>query len=583
MADRESFRKRREIFMLLTSSARRATAVSGGNEETLLLNGHDLELDHVVRAARCPSGSVGLTAAAMECLEASRALKLELIATQQPIYGVTTGFGDSVSRQISPEKAAELQLNMIHYHLNGTGPLASDEVVRATILIRANCLARGVSGVNPVVVERLMDLLRYDILPRVPERGSVGASGDLVPLCYVASVLIGEGEVSYGGETRKTAEVFGELGLEPVVPEAKDGLALINGTSFCSAFGVLAAAQAEQLVLIAEVCTALASEALLGNRGHFAPFIHENKPHPGQITSAAVISQLLADSRLALPHSQVIDLNEPLGQHGYQKLRRRIQDRYSIRCAPQVTGVLRDTLDWVKQWLRIEINSSNDNPLFDTDTMTVHSGGNFYGGHVVQAMDSLKVAVANIADLLDRQVELLVDEKFNNGLTPNLIAVLEPDSWESGLHHGFKGMQLACSAITAEALKSSGPVSIFSRSTEAHNQDKVSMAPIAARDARTIVALVEEVAAIHLLTACQALDLRGAELMSPHTRSVHTLVREVAPFVDTDRRMDRDISAVLDLIRSGRLTEAVLMDAASHLRSNGARVIEPTLRGQEQR
>jgi histidine ammonia-lyase len=251
----------------------------------------------------------------------------------------------------------------------------------------------------------------------------------------------------------------------------------------------------------------------------------------------------------------VLDLNAPLDGAGFQRLRRSIQDRYSIRCAPHVIGVLIDTTTWVSQWLRTEINSSNDNPLFDIIGETVHSGGNFYGGHVAQAMDSLKTAAANIADLLDRQVELLVDEKFNNGLTPNLIVPPEQDSWEAGLHHGFKGMQLACSAITAEALKGANPASVFSRSTEAHNQDKVSMAPIAARDARTVINLVEEVATIHLLTACQALDLRGAELMGTRTRAAYDLIRARAPFVDRDRRMDVDISAVLELIRSGGLDE----------------------------
>ncbi|MEU9349069.1 aromatic amino acid ammonia-lyase [Streptomyces sp. NPDC048278] len=521
----------------------------------LLVNGLDLSVEDTVAVARDNARELALCPGAELRMKDTYDLKEKLIATGQPIYGVTTGFGDSVTRQISPQKAAALQLNLIRYHLNGTGPEASDEVVRATVLIRANCLSRGNSGVSPVVVERLLDLLRHDVLPVVPERGSVGASGDLVPLCYIASVLTGSGSVRFRGEVREAAEVFAELGLEPLVPEAKDGLALINGTSFSSAFAVLATAAAERLAGVAALCTAMASEALLGNRGHFAAFVHEAKPHPGQLAGAELIAQLLADSRLALPHSQVLDLNDPLDDAGFQHLRRSIQDRYSIRCAPHVIGVLTDTATWATRWLSVEINSSNDNPLFDVDGGTVHSGGNFYGGHVAQAMDSLKTAAANIADLLDRQVQLLVDEKFNNGLTPNLIVPAEQDSWEAGLHHGFKGMQLACSAVTAEALKGTNPASVFSRSTEAHNQDKVSMAPIAARDARTVVGLVEEVAAIHLLTACQALDLRGAELMGSRTRAAYDLIRTRAPFVDTDRRMDADITAVVALIRSGAFDE----------------------------
>src|SRR5439155_20867120 len=230
-----------------------------------------------------------------------------------------------------------------------------------------------------------------------------------------------------------------------------------------------------------------------------------------------------------------------------------LQERYSIRCAPQVIGVLRDTCEWVDRWITTEINSSNDNPLFDVEAGVARNGGNFYGGHVGQAMDSLKVALASVADLLDRQMELVVDEKFSNGLTPNLIAHFDPDDREAGLHHGFKGMQIACSAITAEALKDSAPATVFSRSTEAHNQDKVSMGTIAARDARTIVELVQQVAAIHLHALCQAADLRGAELLSPATAAPFRRIREVVPFVDRDRRMDGDIHAIVDLIRSEAL------------------------------
>ncbi|MEU9129829.1 aromatic amino acid ammonia-lyase [Kitasatospora sp. NPDC048540] len=543
------------------SEITRSEPAPAGPDTRRAIDGRTLTIEDVVHAMRNPGTDFRVAQEAARAMAASRELKHELIADRKPIYGVTTGFGDSVTRQISPEKAVELQYNMIRYHLNGTGAPAPDDVVRATLLIRGNCLARGRSGVTPEIVARLLDLIRHDVLPQIPSRGSVGASGDLVPLCYVASTLIGEGLVRHDGALRDAAEVFTELGLEPVRPEAKDGLALINGTSFSSAWSVRAWADAAELAEVADICTALASEALLGNRGHFAAFIHEQKPHPGQLTSARTIGDLLEGSELARSHSQVVDLNDDLADRGFQQLRRSIQDRYSIRCAPHVTGVLRDTLDWSRQWVETEINSSNDNPLFDVEARTVHSGGNFYGGHVVQAMDSLKVAVANIADLLDRQLELMVDEKFNNGLTPNLIPRFADDDWNAGLHHGFKGMQIACSALTAEALKTSGPMSVFSRSTEAHNQDKVSMSAIAAREANTVVELVREAAAIHLLAACQALDLRGPELAGPRTRAVYDLVRKHAPFVGHDRRMDQDIAAVVELIRTGALTDAARVAA----------------------
>ncbi|MFB7722425.1 histidine ammonia-lyase [Nocardia sp. NPDC056100] len=524
----------------------------------LTIDGHSLTVDDVVTVARRGSRiGVELDPGATARVEQSRTLKRDLIATGQPIYGVTTGFGDSVTSQISSAKTAELQRNIARYHLNGTGPMAAPEVVRGTILIRANCLARGNSGIRAELINRLLEYLNHDVRPEIPERGSVGASGDLVPLCYLASAVFGEGQVRYRGRLRPTAGVLGELALSPIVPEAKDGLALINGTSFSASFASLALADAQRVALLAELCTAMASEALCGNRGHFHHFIHDHKPHPGQRDSAAAIAELLVDSGLALDHDQVLGMTGGLGDSDYARLPRSIQDKYSIRCAPQVIGILRDTASWARNWLDIEINSSNDNPLFDASETTVHNGGNFYAGHIGQAMDSIKTAVANIADLLDRQLELIVDEKFNNGLTPNLVARFEPGDWRAGLHHGFKGMQIACSAITAEALKNSAPASIFSRSTEAHNQDKVSMAPIAARDARTVIALVEEVLAIHLIALCQAIELRGLDRASRSARLVHKAIREHVPFNADDRGMDVDIAAVLQLIRSDTLSGIV--------------------------
>jgi len=271
------------------------------------------------------------------------------------------------------------------------------------------------------------------------------------------------------------------------------------------------------------------------------------------IESARMIRGLLDGSRLALD-SEEIFAGEDLDGRDYLELHRQVQDKYSIRCAPHVCGMLRDTLEWAWRWVEIEMNSSDDNPLFDTGSGRVQSGGNFYGGHMGQAMDSLKVALANLCDLMDRQLELVVDEKFNAGLTPNLIREVAPDDPEAGVHHGFKGMQLCCSAMTAEALKLSNPATVFSRSTEAHNQDKVSMATIAARDARSIVELAQNVAAIHLLAATQALDLRGPEKASPVTRAAHDIVRSRVPFMDGDRRMDEDIREVVELIRSGELS-----------------------------
>jgi phenylalanine ammonia-lyase len=521
----------------------------------LTLDGESLTIGAVAELARA-GGSCQLSAQASERIERSHRLKCELIAREMPIYGVTTGFGDSAHRQISSAKAPRLQENLLRMLGTGTGPMASPEVTRATMLLRANCLARGNSGVRPLLVERLLELIDNDILPLMPERGSCGASGDLVPLSYLASALVGEGDVLRDGNPSTARDALDAAHLEPLALEAKEGLALTNGTSFMSAFAALAVHDARRLASVADLCTAMASEALRGNRGHFNAFLFEHKRHPGQMESARVIRELLADSKLAIDNEDLSG-GEALGDRGFVELDRQVQDRYSIRCAPHVTGALRDTLDWAARWVEVEINASDDNPLFDAEGGRVHSGGNFYGGHIAQAMDAMKIAVASLCDLLDRQLELLVDEKFNVGLTANLIAVFGADHPEAGIHHGFKGMQLCCSAMTAEALKLSNPASVHSRSTEAHNQDKVSMGSIAARDARSIVELAENVAAIHLIAVCQALDLRGVQAASAGSRTAHGLVRARIPFVDRDRRMDPDIRSVVELIRSDELTRLV--------------------------
>ena len=513
----------------------------------------------VADAARCARNqdarTVRIDDGAGARMDDSVRLRDELIATGRPIYGVTTGFGDSAQFHLSSRKTAQLQRNLITYHLNGTGPDAPEDVVRATMLVRANCLARGYSGIRREVVRLLVDCLHHNITPLIPERGSVGASGDLVPLCYLADMLLGSGRVRVSGVLTTAAQALCSAGLEPVTFEAKEGLALINGTSYMSGFAVLAAHDAAEIASAADLCTALTGEALLGNLGHFAPVIHRQKPHPGQIRSAARVRALLAGSRLCADNPQVLEADA--GPDGFLALDRAVQDRYSLRCAPNVTGVLLDTLDWVTRWLDVEINSTNDNPLFDPLTAAVHSGGNFYGGHVGHGMDSLKLAVASVGDLLDRQLALLVDPKFNHGLTPNLTLRRDPSDPEAGLHHGFKGMQLAASALAAEALKLTNPATAYSRSTEAHNQDKVSMGTIAARDARTVVELVREVTAITLLAGCQAVDLRDADQLGRGTRAAYDLIREHVPFMDMDRRLDGDLATVVGLIRSGAFSDVI--------------------------
>src|SRR5450756_516730 len=522
------------------------------------LNGTDISPLEVAASARqADPVRARLAEDAVQRMSASVRLREKLVADEIPVYGVTTGFGDSCTRQISSAKAHDLQRSLVLYHLNGVGPTASPAVARASMLIRANTLARGVSGIRPEVVSTLLACLERDLLPLIPERGSVGASGDLVPLCYLAAALIGEGDVLHRGVRRPAQEALQREGIAPVRLAPKEGLALINGTSFTTAYAVLAMWDARELVVAAELATAMAMETLRGNRSALHPFIHQHKPHPGQVAAARDIAALLEGSRLCTSFGQVLAQRERLGGRGYLQLGERVQDRYSLRCAPQLVGFVRDTLAWVENWLAIEINSATDNPLFDAENSELHLGGNFYAGHVGQAMDSLKVAVAGLANLLDRQLALLVDEKSSNGLPPNLIVARDPRDPEAGMHHGFKGMQIAASAITAEALKLANPATVFSRSTEAHNQDVVSMGTIAARDARTINGLVREVAAVHLIALAQGIELRGLDQASPAVRSAHALIREHRALVTADRRLDRDIEAVIGLVESGALRRAV--------------------------
>jgi histidine ammonia-lyase len=448
------------------------------------------------------------------------------------IYGVTTGVGASVGNEIRPEHRAEMPYHLMRFHGVGTGPILSETEAAAVVAIRLACLAKGRSGVRIELLEALCNLLNHRILPRIPERGSVGASGDLTPLSYLTAALVGEREVSWRGRILPAAEALRQAGLEPVSLAPKESLALMNGTSVMSALACLAVERAERLARLAAALTAVASEVTHGNPGHFDARIFDWKPHPGPQKVAAWIRA---------------DLERTAGEAPAPA---RLQDRYSIRCAPHVIGVLVEAVDSARRTLEIEVNGVDDNPLVDAERGEVLHGGNFYGGHVGHAMDGLKNAVASVADLLDRQLCLLCMPETSGDLPANLVS---GDGAEKHVHHGFKAMQIATSALTAEALKLTVPATAFSRSTESHNQDKVSMGTIAARDARAVLDLAETVAGIQLLAVCQAVDLRGPATAGARARALHDAVRKSVPPVTEDRRQDVDIEEVLALHRCGEL------------------------------
>ena len=461
-------------------------------------------------------------------LERSYEVVAEAQLRSETVYGVSTGVGASASNLIPESLRDDLPHHLLRFHGCGTGRILDETEAAAVLVVRLATLTRGHSGVRPELLERLCALLNERLLPRIPEEGSVGASGDLTPLSYLAALVIGEREATLGGRVQPASEALAQVGLTPLKLAQKESLALMNGTGVMTAIACLCFERAQQLARLASAITAMAVDVTHGNREHFDARIFELKPHPGQQQCAAWIRADLESDRPAPKPA-------------------RLQDRYSLRCAPHIIGVLLDALEQTRSMLEIEVNGIDDNPVIDPERGDVLHGGNFYGGHVAFAMDGLKVAVANIADLLDRQLALLCVPETSDGLPANLVAS------DNITHHGFKAMQISASALTAEALKLTMPASAFSRSTESHNQDKVSMGTIAARDCRRILELSETVAAIVLLAVCQALDLRGDESGSRRARALRDAVRKQVSMVTEDRRQDLDIAAVLELHREGAL------------------------------
>jgi len=454
-----------------------------------------------------------------------------LLDKEGHIYGVTTGYGDSCVVPVPLHQVKALPQYLYTFHGCGMGRMLDPESTRAVLAVRLQSLCQGMSGVRVELLERLNAFIQHDILPLIPEEGSVGASGDLTPLSYVAAALCGEREVLYQGHQRHAGELHKALGWTELTLRPKEALALMNGTAVMTALACLAYSRAEYLLKLAVRITSMNVLAIAGNPEHFDELLFAAKPHPGQTQVAAWLRSDLALAGDALPLH-------------------RLQDRYSLRCAPHVLGVLADSLPFLRQLIESELNSANDNPLIDPDTGRVLHGGHFYGGHIAFAMDSLKNLIGNVADLLDRQLALLVDTRYNHGLPRNLSGA-SPETVM--INHGFKAVQIAVSAWTAEALKNTMPASVFSRSTECHNQDKVSMGTIAARDALRSLELTEQVAAACLIAANQGIWLRqhidqrplSAEVDAMHTR----LLQQFSPVIE-DRALDGELRQCVQSIRN---------------------------------
>lgn len=489
-----------------------------------------------------------------DTLASSRKFLEDYIATGVPTYGVTTDFGDSCHNQISVEKAGELQRDICTYHGIGLGPKFDHETGRAVVLARLNGNVKGGhSAIRPELAKMMVTMLNKDIIPVIPQLGSVGASGDLTPLSYLAAAIMGERDVYYKGKIVPAMEAFNAEGIQPLPIEAKEGLALMNGTSVMTAVASIAWKKAERLAKISDFLTAVTSEITKGKDTPFVAKVSEIKNHKGQCESAAYVYDIIKDSKRVFRYEDFLRTQiEKLDGKDFIAQQNKIQDRYSIRCAPQINGVYRDTLRFARDLITEELNSANDNPLVDIEAGRLYNTGNFYGGHICAACDYMRTALANISDLSDKQAEVIIDGKFN-GLTENLIPYTPADHPRAGLRLGFKAAQITISAIRGEVMSYCFPISLTSQPTEALNQDKVSMGTISARKFNEQIELVYLQFATHLLAAMQAVDLAGKDDFAPFTKKVHSEVRRMSAFVEDDRALDKEATAVAQWLKSTEL------------------------------
>ena len=544
---------------------------SGGappSDHGIVLTGASLTIADVEAVAR-GGGTASLDGDARARMQEAREVIETLVASGAVVYGVTTGFGDLATVSIPSADAARLQENLLMSHAAGVGPPFPREIVRAMLLLRANTLALGHSGCRPLLVDRLLDFLRLGIHPVVPEQGSLGASGDLAPLAHLALPLVGRGEAEFNGAVVPGLTALREAGLEPLVLEAKEGLALLNGTQMMSAIGALLLADADRLMRTASVAAAISVEALLGTDVAFSAAYQLARPHPGQIAVAAELRHLLRDSALQRSH------------HGHPH---KVQDPYSLRCVPQVHGAVRDALDHLRRVLDIELNSATDNPLVfagggvaDPDTIAtgggrVISGGNFHGEPIALALDFAKIALSELGAISERRTALLLDPRLNGGLPAFLAAA-------SGVDSGMMIYQYTAAALASENKVLAHPASVDSIPTSANQEDHVSMGSIAARHARAVLDHVERIVAIELLVAAQALELRldmtagtagtvgavgdgpakatGGPAPGIGVAEALARIRARVRHLDGDREPGPDLAAATALVHDGLLVDLV--------------------------
>ena len=502
--------------------------------DALILDGQPLTLAEIesVSLARRP---VVVAPAALARVAQSRALIEEILAAGETVYGVNTGFGKLSDVRIPAGNLAQLQTNLVRSHAGGVGQPLSEAESRAMLLLRANVLAKGFSGCRPALVELLVALLNAGVHPVIPEKGSVGASGDLAPLAHLALVVIGEGEAIYKGVRMAGCKALRQAGLKPIVLEAKEGLALLNGTQAMTAVGALAVARARRVAKLADLAGAMSLEALMGTPAAFDPRIHQARPHAGQIRAAEHLVELLADSPIRESHRTADS---------------RVQDAYCLRCMPQVHGAVRDALEHTRGILEIESGSATDNPLvFPTNSSKtqnngVVSGGNFHGAPLAYAFDYAAIVLTDLAGITERRIDRLLNMDINEGLP----AFLSPDP---GLSSGFMIAQIVAAALINECQVLAHPSSSSSIPTDGGKEDHVSMGMTGALKLRQIVENVERVVGIELMCAAQGLEFRRPLRASREVERAHAVVRAVAPRLGEDRVLARDIEAMAAAVRAG--------------------------------
>jgi histidine ammonia-lyase len=500
-----------------------------------LLTGNDLTVEQVYKLSSAKKGtiSISLHPEALKRMKKSQKVVAGIANSDKPVYGINTGFGALASKFIPRKDIKTLQLNLIRSHCTGVGEPFSREITRAIMILRANCLAHGNSGINPEFVELILDFLNEDVLPVIPEKGSVGASGDLAPLAHMALCLIGEGEVNYLGKIIPTNEALKKIKKKALVPGAKDGLALINGTAVMAALGSLALYQSKMIMKLADITSCLTLEGVRGSMTAYHPGISALKPHRGQLDSSKNLNALLKGSEIIKSHKNC----------------GKVQDPYSLRCVPQVHGACRQTVYHAQEVIGVELNSVTDNPLILDNTNEVVSGGNFHGEALALCMDYLSMGLAEIGNISERRIEKMMNPTFSD-----LPAFLTKDS---GLNSGLMIAHVTAAALASENKYLCHPASIDSIPTSTDKEDHVSMGVTSGRKLHEVLTNVKHILAIELLCASQAIEL-GRPLKS--TKALETamsLIRREVSFIEADRRLDRDILSIFKLIDSGELLNSV--------------------------